>query len=127
MAGVALYASLFEPGVSGAAECPASSRSSAGRGTRRSSESDDSSGWGESASSFTLPGTGDMASVALIPLTSSQARRPSICGIHLTSHRSGPVLLNVLHHLDLPQAVALVAPRKVTIRVAGETARAVWE
>jgi ABC-type antimicrobial peptide transport system permease subunit len=44
-----------------------------------------------------------------------------------SSHRQGPVLLNVLHHLDLPQAVALVAPRKVTIRAAGETDRAVWE
>jgi hypothetical protein len=76
---------------------------------------------------LTLQGTGDMAGVSL----HASLFEPGVSALDLwyppSSHRQGPVLLNVLHHLDLPQAVALVAPRKVTIRVAGEADRAICE
>jgi hypothetical protein len=53
---------------------------------------------------------------------------PSVAGFELVglpkSHRDGPTLLNVLRVLDLPQAVALAAPRPVTLRAVN---KADWE
>ena len=39
------------------------------------------------------------------------------------SHKQGPTLLNVLTILDVPQAVALLLPRKVLIQVKEEAAK----
>jgi len=52
---------------------------------------------------------GDMAGVALY----ASLFNPEIARLHLVelpaTHRDGPILLNVLRYLDMPQAVALAA------------------
>jgi hypothetical protein len=54
---------------------------------------------------------GDMAGVALYaPLFDSQITRLHLMNLPAT-HRDGPIFLNVLRYLDLPQAVALAAER----------------
>jgi dienelactone hydrolase len=42
------------------------------------------------------------------------------------SHRDAPILLNVLRVLDVPQAVALALPRRVTLHVARDADFAAW-
>jgi hypothetical protein len=47
---------------------------------------------------------------------------------HLPStHNEAPTFLNVLKVLDVPQAVALALPRKVTLHMKDESDRAVWD
>lgn len=66
---------------------------------------------------LTLQGTGESGVVALY----AALFEPGVAGVDLwrppASHREGPCLLNVLTVLDVPQAVALLAPRKVRLRV----------
>ena len=62
-----------------------------------------------------LSGIGDDAAIALY----AGLFEPTVDEFHLpklpTSHRDGPTFLNVLRVLDMPQAVALCYPRKVTV------------
>jgi hypothetical protein len=44
-----------------------------------------------------------------------------------TSHRTGPILLNVAKHLDAPQAVALAFPRPVRLYVKSDAERKDWD
>ncbi|MFO0851898.1 MAG: prolyl oligopeptidase family serine peptidase [Gemmataceae bacterium] len=73
---------------------------------------------------ITLHGEGTAAGIALY----AGLFEPSVAGFELVglpkSHRDGPALLNVLKVLDLPQAVALAAPRPVTLRAVN---KADWE
>lgn len=73
---------------------------------------------------ITLHGEGQAAGIALY----AGLFEPSVAGFELVglpkSHRDGPALLNVLRVLDLPQAVALAAPRPVTLRAVN---KADWE
>jgi hypothetical protein len=66
---------------------------------------------------LTLQGRGEAGVLALY----AALFEPGVAGVELwrppASHRSGPCLLNVLTILDVPQAVALLPPRKVTLRV----------
>jgi hypothetical protein len=66
----------------------------------------------------TLHGEGQAAGIALY----AGLFEPAVAGFELVnlpkSHRDGPTFLNVLRVLDLPQAVALAAPRPVTLRKA---------
>ena len=43
------------------------------------------------------------------------------------SHRDGPVFLNVLRVLDVPQAVALAFPRQVKLYVTDDAEAKAWE
>jgi hypothetical protein len=43
------------------------------------------------------------------------------------SHRDGPTLLNVRRHLDMPQALALAAPRAVRLYVKNEEEARRWD
>ena len=65
----------------------------------------------------TLHGEGEAAGVALY----AALFEPAVAGLDLwqlpPTHRQGPAFLNVLRHLDMPQAVALALPRKVTLHV----------
>lgn len=58
-----------------------------------------------------LRGKGQMAGIALY----ASLFEPDIAGLELRdlprSHRDGPILLNVLRYLDMPQAVAMAAER----------------
>ncbi|MGL4550854.1 MAG: alpha/beta hydrolase family protein, partial [Gemmataceae bacterium] len=64
---------------------------------------------------LTLQAEGDVAAAALY----AALFEPRVGRLELTrppaTHRSGPAFLNVLTVLDLPQAVALLAPREVAI------------
>lgn len=75
---------------------------------------------------LTLQGDGDAAGIALY----AGLFEPTVAALDLwhlpPSHRQGPVFLNVLKHLDTPQAVALAAPRPVVLHVRTETDRAAW-
>ncbi len=44
-----------------------------------------------------------------------------------TTHASGPAFLNVLKYLDFQQAVALLAPRRVSIQVKTQADRQAWD
>jgi hypothetical protein len=76
---------------------------------------------------LTLQGKGNMAGVALY----AALFEPGVQGVDLwqlpTSHRQGPTLLNVLTVLDMPQAVAILLPRQVTLHVKDEEAAKAWE
>lgn len=67
---------------------------------------------------ITLAGKGPAAGIALY----AAVLEPGIAAVELedppTSHRQGPILIDVLRVLDLPQALALVFPRRVTLQVA---------
>jgi hypothetical protein len=71
---------------------------------------------------LTLEGKGDMAVLALY----AAIFEPTVAGLEMwrppATHRSGPALLNVLTVLDVPQAVALMSPRKVRIVLQEEDA-----
>lgn len=75
---------------------------------------------------LTLSGQGERAGIALYAALFGS----EVAGVELrdppVSHRQGPTFLNVLTVLDLPQAVALMADRKVEITVADEKRRADW-
>jgi cephalosporin-C deacetylase-like acetyl esterase len=62
-----------------------------------------------------LEGSGPAAGVALY----AAVFEPQVTKVHLTrlaaSHRDGPILLQVLRVLDLPQGLALLFPRRVTL------------
>jgi dienelactone hydrolase len=68
---------------------------------------------------------GAMAGVALY----ASLFEPQIAGLDLTglpaTHRNGPILLNVLRYLDMPQAVALAAER-TSLTLDGQNASA-WQ
>lgn len=76
---------------------------------------------------LTLQGTGDAAGIALY----AAIYEPTVSALDLwhlpPSHRQGPTFLNVLRYLDTPQAVALVAPKKMTLHVRTEADRAAWD
>jgi hypothetical protein len=78
------------------------------------------------AAPVTLHGEKEVAGVALY----AGLFEPTVAGFDLwhlpASHRDGPTLLNVLKVLDLPQAVALAAPRPVTLHVKTEADRKAW-
>jgi hypothetical protein len=75
---------------------------------------------------LTLQGKGEMAGVALY----AALFEPAVTGLDLwhlpASHRKGPIFLNVLTVLDVPQAVALAFPRKVRLHVKDEEAAKAW-
>jgi len=75
---------------------------------------------------MTLHGERDAAGIALY----AGLFEPSVAAFDLwhlpPSHRTGPILLNVLKVLDAPQAVALAAPRPVNLTVKTEAERADW-
>ena len=75
---------------------------------------------------LTLQGKADMAGVALYAAIFERG----VTGLDLwnppASHRAGPTLLNVLTILDMPQALALVLPRKVKLHVKDEEAARSW-
>lgn len=66
-----------------------------------------------------LAGQGTLAGVALY----AALEEPGVVGLDLeqlpASHRHGPIFMNVLRVLDLPQALALAFPRPVMLRQAG--------
>jgi dienelactone hydrolase len=76
---------------------------------------------------LTLHGERDAAGIAL----HAGLFEPKVAAFDLwhlpPSHQTGPILLNVLRVLDTPQAVALAAPRKVTLHVKAEADHAAWE
>jgi cephalosporin-C deacetylase-like acetyl esterase len=76
---------------------------------------------------MTLQGKGVMAGIALY----AALFEPDVAGVELwhppASHRTGPTFLNVLRVLDMPQAVALLLPRKVRLHVKDEEAAKAWQ
>lgn len=74
----------------------------------------------------TLTGEREAAGIAVF----AGVFEPSVAGFNLTdlppSHRTGPTFLNVATVLDVPQAVALLAPRPVTLRTKPADAAA-WD
>jgi hypothetical protein len=79
------------------------------------------------ATPLTLQGEGDAAGIALY----AALFEPAVAKLDLwhlpPSHETGPTFLNVLRHLDTPQAVALALPRKVTLHVKADADRAAWD
>ena len=76
---------------------------------------------------LTLQGKGDMAGVAVYAaLIESGVSALDLWQLP-ASHRQGPTLLNVLTVLDMPQAVALLLPRKITLQVKDEEAAKAWD
>src|SRR5262249_14557189 len=76
---------------------------------------------------LTLQGDKDMAGVALY----AGLFEPDVARFDLSyppaTHRQGPIFLNVLRVLDMPQAVALAAPRKVRINVKDNAEAKAWD
>jgi cephalosporin-C deacetylase-like acetyl esterase len=76
---------------------------------------------------LTLQGKGTMGGIALY----AALFESDIAGVDLwyppASHRTGPTFLNVLRVLDMPQAVALMLPRKVRLHVKDEEAAKAWQ
>jgi hypothetical protein len=76
---------------------------------------------------LTLQGKGDMAGVAVY----AALFEPSMFSLDLwqppVSHRQWPTLLNVLTILDMPQSVALLLPRNVTLHVKDDEAAKAWD
>ena len=75
---------------------------------------------------LSLQASGEMAGIALY----AGLFEPGVSSFDLwhppSSHRRGPTLLNVLTVLDMPQAVALALPRRVSLHVAADEAKD-WE
>ena len=69
-------------------------------------------------STVELIGRGPAAGIALY----AGIFEPAVSALKLSelsdSHRDGPILIDVLRVLDVPQALALVFPRKVTLATA---------
>jgi hypothetical protein len=78
------------------------------------------------ATPLTLHGEREAAGVALY----AGLFEPSVSAFDLwhlpPSHHRGPTFLNVLRHLDTPQAVALASPRRVTLHIKDEAGRSDW-
>ncbi len=74
-----------------------------------------------------LQGKNDMAGIALY----AALFEPDVARLDLwhppASHRQGPIFLNVLRVLDMPQAVALAFPRKVRLYVKDDDEAKAWE
>ena len=74
-----------------------------------------------------LQGKNDMAGIALY----AALFEPDVARLDLwhppASHRQGPIFLNVLRVLDMPQAVALSGPRKVRLYVKDDAEAKAWE
>jgi dienelactone hydrolase len=74
-----------------------------------------------------LQGKNDMAGIALY----ASLFEPDVARLDLwhppASHREGPIFLNVLRVLDMPQAVALAFPRKVRLYVKDDDEAKAWE
>jgi len=74
-----------------------------------------------------LHGDGEAAGVALY----AGLFEPAVSAFDLwhlpPSHRAGPTLLNVRKVLDVPQAVALAAPREVNLYGVAEADRPAWD
>jgi hypothetical protein len=77
--------------------------------------------------SITLQGRGATGVIGLYAAICEK----DVSGVELwhppASHKQGPTFLNVLTVLDVPQAVALVMPRKVLIQVKDEEAMKEWD
>jgi hypothetical protein len=75
---------------------------------------------------FWLQGKNDASGIALY----AALFEPDVVGLRLwdlpATHAEGPVFLNVLRVLDLPQAVALALPRKVEIAAKDEAEERAW-
>jgi dienelactone hydrolase len=76
---------------------------------------------------LTLHGEREAAGIALY----AGLFEPAVSAFDLwhppASHNDGPTLLNVLKVLDAPQAVALAAPRAVTLHLKAGAGRAAWD
>ena len=74
-----------------------------------------------------LQGENDMAGIALY----ASLFEPDVARLDLwhppASHRQGPIFLNVLRVLDMPQAVALSFPRQVRLYVKDDAEAKAWE
>ncbi len=74
-----------------------------------------------------LQGKGDMAGIVLY----ASLFEPEVARLDLwhlpASHRQGPIFLNVLQILDLPQAVALAFPKQIRLYVADEVEGRRWQ
>jgi len=74
-----------------------------------------------------LQGKNDMAGIALY----ASLFEPDVARLDLwhpsPSHRQGPIFLNVLRVLDMPQAVALAFPRKVRLYVKDGAEAKTWD
>jgi hypothetical protein len=77
--------------------------------------------------SLWLQGKNDMAGIALY----ASLFEPDVVRLDLwhppASHRQGPIFLNVLRVLDMPQAIALAFPRKVRLYVKDDAEAKAWE
>ena len=74
-----------------------------------------------------LQGKNDMAGIALY----AALFEPDVARLDLwhppASHRQGPIFLNVLRVLDMPQAVALAFPRQVRLYVKDDAEAKAWK
>jgi hypothetical protein len=74
-----------------------------------------------------LQGKGEMAGIVLY----AALFEPDVARLDLwhppTSHRTGPIFLNVRRVLDMPQAVALAFPRPVRLYVKDEAEAKAWD
>jgi len=74
-----------------------------------------------------LQGKNDMAGIVLY----ATLFEPDVARLDLwhppASHRQGPIFLNVLRVLDMPQAVALAFPRKVRLYVKDDAEAKAWD
>jgi hypothetical protein len=74
-----------------------------------------------------LQGKDDMAGIVLY----AALFEPDVARLDLwhppASHRQGPIFLNVLRVLDMPQAVALAFPRKLRLYVKDDAEAKAWE
>lgn len=76
---------------------------------------------------LTLQGRGEMGVIALY----AAIFEDKVAGVELwqppASHKEGPTFLNVLTVLDVPQAAALVLPRKVRVQVKDDEQARAWQ
>lgn len=74
-----------------------------------------------------LQGKNDMAGIALY----ASLFEPDVARLDLwhppASHRQGPIFLNVLRVLDMPQAVALAFPKKVRLYIKDDCEAKTWQ
>jgi hypothetical protein len=74
-----------------------------------------------------LQGKDEMAGIALY----AALFEPDVARLDLwhppASHRQGPIFLNVLRVLDIPQAVALAFPRKIRLYVKDDAGAKAWD
>lgn len=75
---------------------------------------------------ISLEGQGDQAALALYAALFEPSVKEVVLIDPPKTHAEGPIFLNVLKHMDIQQAVALLAPRKVTIRVKSDEDKKAW-